>query len=66
MSETPRGFNHCNRCGTAKAKQKCPACSSGAMAGPVPGTLANGERCDVCELYESDDAARAVIAKATK
>ena len=44
----------------------CEACTTGTMAGPIPGTLSNGERCDTCDIYDSDHAAViAAIAKAT-
>jgi hypothetical protein len=39
---------------------KCEACSTGTMAGPIPGVLSNGERCDSCELFESDERANLV------
>jgi hypothetical protein len=39
----------------AGASGACPACSTGTMAGPIPGMLANGERCDTCEKFASDD-----------
>jgi hypothetical protein len=47
------------RAAIAKAAGQCEACSTGTMAGPIPGTLSNGERCDACERYENDEAARA-------
>lgn len=40
----------------------CKACTTGTMAGPIPGTLANGERCDTCKHYASDEEAREAIA----
>lgn len=49
--------------GRAFAKP-CLACSTGAMAGPIPGALSNGERCDTCKVYPSDKAAREAIREA--
>ena len=43
---------------------ECIECTTGAMAGPIPGTLANGERCDTCEVYASDREAWLAIANA--
>lgn len=37
---------------------ECEACMTGTMGGPIPGTLANGERCDTCERYGTDAAAK--------
>ncbi len=39
----------------------CEACTSGTMAGLIPGTLANGERCDMCQIYECDDDAKRAV-----
>jgi hypothetical protein len=32
------------------------------MAGPIPGVLSNGERCDSCEIFESDKSAQRAVA----
>ena len=40
---------------------KCLACTTGTMAGAIPGTLANVERCDDCETYASDEEARQAL-----
>ena len=46
---------------------KCEACSTGTMAGPIPGVLSNGERCDSCEVFKSDhDAQKAAAIKILK
>ena len=42
-------------------KEPCEACSTGTLAGPIPGALSNGERCDTCQLYPDDAAAQATI-----
>jgi len=39
----------------------CSACTSGTLAGKIPGVLGNGERCDVCLRYASDHAAAKAI-----
>lgn len=41
------------------AAAPCDSCQSGhATDGPIPGTLANGERCDACERFPSDPATK--------
>lgn len=46
-----------------KTLESCTACQSGFPTdGPIPGTLANGERCDACERFPSDEAARLAVA----
>ncbi len=46
---------------------ECSACTIGTMAGPIPGVLSNGERCDACERYASDEEVReALIGALTK
>jgi len=42
---------------------KCPECSTGTMAGKIEGVLSNGERCDTCEKFSSDQEARKAIAE---
>jgi len=41
---------------------KCEACSTGTMAGRIPGILSNRERCDSCEIFESDKSAQRAVA----
>lgn len=41
--------------------EQCPVCTKGAMAGAIPGTLSNGDRCDTCERYASAEAAEQAL-----
>lgn len=41
---------------------ECAACTTGDMAGPILGVLSNGERCDTCGVYPTDEAAASALA----
>ena len=62
------GFAYCRERWRPRARLKAEtaspryiSCTTGTMAGPIPGTLANGERCDDCERFQNDDDAQAAI-----
>lgn len=50
----------------APGDSTCLACTTGTLAGPIPGVLSNGEKCDTCDIYPTDAAASAAVAKATE
>jgi hypothetical protein len=46
----------------AESSVKCEACAGSCNGSPIPGVLWNGERCDMCERYQSDSSAAAKLA----
>jgi hypothetical protein len=44
----------------------CQACTTGDMKGVIEGVLSNGERCDTCEKFASDEEAGKAIAESMK
>jgi ribosomal protein L37E len=52
---------NCNLRGFVCEFKKCKACTTGDMAGPIAGTLSNGERCDTCDVFATDEEARKAV-----